>query len=118
MAELWLGLGNLDTALRLCDEGLRLREEIGNPEKIGRSYVTMATVLARRGQNGQAGEFFAKALRNREEVFGSEHPELLLTLRRYGQWLESQGHCNRAAAMLGRIVDICTRYDIPTSRIC
>ena len=117
MAELWLGLGNLDDAFRLCAEGLRLREEIGNPEKLGRSYVTMATALARRGQNGQAGEFFAKALRNREEVFGAEHPELLLTLRRYREWLELQGHDDQAAAMQGRIVDICTRYDIPTSRI-
>ena len=117
MAELWLGLGNLDDAFRLCDEGLRLREEIGNPEKLGRSYVTMAAVLARMGKNDQAGEFFAKALRNREEVFGAEHPELLLTLRRYREWLELQGHDEKAAAMQGRIVDICTRYEIPTNRI-
>ena len=110
MAELWLGLGKLD-------EAFRLREEIGNPEKLGRSYVTIAAVLARKGQNGQAGEFFAKALRNREEVFGAEHPELLLTLQRYKEWLELQGHDGQAAAMQGRIVDICTRYDIPINRI-
>ena len=117
MAELWLGLSNLDDAFRLCDEGLRLREEIGNPEKLGRSYVTMAAVLARMGKNDQAGEFFAKALCNREEVFGAEHPELLLTLRRYREWLGLQGHDEQATEMQDRIVDICTRYEIPTNRI-
>ena len=117
MAELWLGLGNPDDAFRLCDEGLRLREEIGNPEKLGRSYVTMAAVLARMGKNDQAGEFFAKALCNREEVFGAEHPELLLTLRRYSEWLGLQDHDELAAEMQDRIVDICTRYEIPTNRI-
>ena len=117
MAELWLGLDNLDKAFRLCDKSLRLREEIGNPEKLGRSYVTMAAVLARMGKSDQAGEFLAKALRNREEVFGAEHPELLLTLRRYREWRELQGHDDQAMAMQDRIVDICTLYDIPTNRI-
>ena len=117
VAELRLGQGDLDDAFRLCDEGLQLREQIGNPEKLGRSYITMATVLARRGQNGEAEKFFAKALGNREAVFGAEHPELLLALRRYSEWLALQGRHDQAAAMQRRIVDICTRYDIPTNRI-
>ena len=117
VAELWLGLGNLNNAFRLCEEGLRLREEIDNPEKLGRSYVTMATVLARMGKNSQAEEFFTKALRNREEVFGTEHPELLLTLQRYGKWLELRGRGEEAASIQRRILDICTRYEIPISRI-
>ena len=117
MAELRLGLGNLNDAFRLCEEGLRLREEINNPEKLGRSYVTMAAVLAQMGKNRQAEEFFAKALHNREGVFGTEHPELLLTLRRYGKWFELQGRDEEAASMQGRIVDICARYEIPIGRV-
>jgi tetratricopeptide (TPR) repeat protein len=116
IAELRLGLGNDDEALRLCEESLQLRERIGNPEKLGRSYITMATVLARRGDGTRAEEFFTKALGNRESVYGVEHPELILTLRRYSDWLKSQARADEAAAMDSRIANICRRYDIPITR--
>jgi tetratricopeptide (TPR) repeat protein len=116
IAELQLGLGNNDEALRLCQEALELREKIGNPEKLGRSYITMATVLARQGEGARAEEFFKKALGNRESVYGLEHPELILTLRRYSDWLKSQGHADESAMMESRIADVCRRYEIPISR--
>jgi len=116
IAELQLGLGNTDEAYRLCQEALQLREKIGNPEKVGRSYITMAAVLARQGEGARAEEFFTKALGNRESVFGGEHPELILTLRRYSDWLKSQGRADESAATRNRIADICRRFNIPISR--
>lgn len=117
MAELKLGLGELDEAFRLCQAGLDLRESIGNPEKLGRSYITMAAVRARRGEQEPAEEFFMKALYNRESVYGPEHPELLLTLRRYSEWLKSLGRAEQAAALESRLELICARYDIPVNRV-
>jgi tetratricopeptide (TPR) repeat protein len=117
MAELKLGLGKLDEALQLCQEGVELRESIGNPEKLGRSYITIAAVDAGRGEQQPAEEFFVKALHNRENVYGPEHPELLLTLRRYSEWLKSQGRAGDAAALERRLALICARYDIPVSLV-
>ena len=117
MAELKIGLGELDEAFRFCQEGLEIRDSIGNPEKVGRSYVTMASVRARRGEQEAAQEFFVKALRNRESVYGPEHPELLLTLRRYAEWLRSRKYAEEAAALESRIELICTHYKIPLNRV-
>lgn len=117
MSELMLGLGKTDEAFRLCQEGLELRESIGNPEKLGRSYITMATVRARRGEQQTAEEFFVKALRNRESVYGPEHPELLLTLRRYSQWLKCQERTEEAAALESRLELICAHFNIPLNRV-
>jgi tetratricopeptide (TPR) repeat protein len=117
MAELKLGLGKLDEAFLLCQAGLELRESIGNAEKLGRSYITMASVHAGRGEQQTAEESFVKALCNRESVYGSEHPELLLTLRRYSDWLKSQGRAQEAAVLEGRLELVCARYDITVNRV-
>jgi tetratricopeptide (TPR) repeat protein len=117
MAELKLGVRELDEALRFCQEGLEYRESIGNPEKLGRSYITMAAVQAHRGEHEAAEEFFVKALRNRESVYGLEHPELLLTLKRYGDWLTSQGRREEGAVIEERLQLVCARYDIPNDLV-
>jgi tetratricopeptide (TPR) repeat protein len=117
MAEIKLGVRELDEALRFCQEGLEYRESMGNPEKLGRSYITMAAVRAHRGEHEAAEEFFVKALRNRESVYGLEHPELLLTLKRYRDWLTSQGRTEECAVMEGRLHVVCARYDIPIDRV-
>jgi tetratricopeptide (TPR) repeat protein len=112
VAELKLGLESVEEAYHLCDEGLKIRERIGNPEKIGRSYITMASILARQDKRESAEEFFKKGLSNRENVFGTEHPELILTLRRYSQWLRLQDRAADAITFETRIYDICKRYNI------
>jgi hypothetical protein len=63
----------------------------------------MATVCARRGEQQMAEEFLVEALCNRESVYGREHPELLLTLRRYSEWLKAQGRAEDAAALESRL---------------
>jgi tetratricopeptide (TPR) repeat protein len=117
LAELELGFENLDEANRLCREGLNLRESIGNPEKLGRSYVTMAMVCALRGEHEAAEEFFIKALRNREDVYGLDHPELLLTLRRYSEWLKTRGRADEGVALDVRIGLICGHYRISINAV-
>lgn len=117
VAELMLGLGEIDEGLRLCEEGLALRESIGNPEKLGRSYITKASLLSHCGKSQETEQFFQKALSNRESVYSTEHPELILTLVRYSEWLKSQARPDEAAALDARIAVICDRYSIPRSRI-
>jgi tetratricopeptide (TPR) repeat protein len=112
LAELHLGLGNYVAAEDLCIEGLEMREQIGNPEKTGRSYITMAAILHRKGDYTDSDTFFRKAVENRELVYGSEHPELLHTLKRYVELLQSTGRDEAAGLIQSRIEAIRTKYSI------
>jgi tetratricopeptide (TPR) repeat protein len=115
LAEMWLGLGDVATAETLCGQALEARERIGNPEKTGRSYITMGGILLRKGDLARSETFLQKAITNREQVYSAEHPELLLPLTRYAALLQTVGRAGEEASARGRIVRICERHSIPDS---
>jgi tetratricopeptide (TPR) repeat protein len=112
LAELFLGLGDLDKAEKLCKEGLEIRVRINNPEKTGRSYITMATILLKQGEYARSEELFELALANREAVYGSNHLELIQTLTRYTELLKTTGRNDKAIEMEDRIEAIKAKYSM------
>ena len=112
LAELHIGLKNYDSAEEICTEGLKMREEIGNPEKTGLSYITMATILLNKKEYSKSEEFFKKAISNRELVYNEKHPQLLLTLKRYRNLLLAINRVSDAHEIERRIEEIRSKYSI------
>jgi len=115
LAEMHLGLRDLATAETLCAETLRIRERIGNPEKTGRSYITMGAVLFEKGELSGSEAFLKRAVANREEVYGVNHPEFLLPLSRYATLLKAAGRFDEEVRVRERISEISGRYSIPST---
>jgi hypothetical protein len=107
------GAAEAVTAETLCTEALQIRERIGNPEKTGRSYITMGAVLLEKGDHSGSETFLKRAIANRKDVYGVDHPELLLALSRYAALLGKVGRADEEAPVRERIVQICQRHSIP-----
>jgi tetratricopeptide (TPR) repeat protein len=112
MAELYLGFGDYDKAELLCRTGLEIRERVDNPEKTGLSYITLASILLKKGEYDRSEEYFKLALANRETVYGSDHPELIKTLERYIEFLNTIGRDEEATQMQQRIEAIRAKHFI------
>ena len=114
LAELYLGLGNFILAESFCLEALDIRERIGNLEKTGGSYNTMAMIQFKLGNSIASESLFKKALLNREIVYGALHPGLIIVLVRYIEMLEDSNRSIEAKILQDRLTEIRSVFKIPS----
>jgi tetratricopeptide (TPR) repeat protein len=112
VAELYLKLGQLSEAEDACIRSLRMREGIGNPEKLARSFVTLGEIK-RRQRDPSAEDWFTRALDLKSEVHGADHPDLLPLLKRYARLLYAQERLQEALELERRAQQIQSRFDLP-----
>jgi len=112
VGELHIGLGNYVDAEKFARRSLEIREKINNPEKTLRSYNTVAWLLYKTGDMQQAEHYFLKAMSYAENVFGVEHPELIIILRRYSDYLLTNNRNEEAGGIKRRLGHIKTTHSI------
>lgn len=112
VGELQIGLGNYVDAEKFARRSLEIREKINNPEKTMRSYNTVAWLQYKTGDMQQAERYFLKALSYAENVFGGEHPELILMLSRYADYLLSSNRNEEAGVIKQRVAQIKATHSI------
>jgi tetratricopeptide (TPR) repeat protein len=113
MAELYLKRGQLAEAEEACRRSLRMREKIGNPEKLARSVATLAEIQARQRDQRLAEDAFVRALELKAEVFGAGHPETIPVLIRYARLLSNQGRLREALELENQAERIRLRFNLP-----
>jgi tetratricopeptide (TPR) repeat protein len=113
LAELHLKMGNLTEAESECRRSLSIRQKIGNPEKLARSFVTLGEIQGKQGNHKTAEDSFIRALRLKSEVHGIEHPELIPVLMRYARLLSRVGRVERALELESRAERIRLRFELP-----
>jgi tetratricopeptide (TPR) repeat protein len=103
IGELHIGLGQYKEAQKFVSRSLAMREKISNPEKLLRSYNTVAWLMYKTGDMKESEQYFIKALSYAENIFGAEHPELIIILRRYSEYLLANNRNDEAESFQKRL---------------
>ena len=113
LAEVHLRQGRLEEAEEESRKSLELRRTIGNPEKLGRTLVTLGEINKRQRAYAAAEELFLEALRLKSTVFGEDHAELIPALTRYAKLLTELGRSHEANDAEARAERIRARFRLP-----
>ena len=108
IAEVHTELANYEEAEKLCREGLKIAEELGDTGKRGvaQALDLLGNIQYSIGNDKQAIEYFEQALSIDREVHGDRHPDVAGTLNNIGSAWYALGEHKKAISYFEQALSI------------
>ncbi|KAF5430209.1 Tetratricopeptide (TPR) repeat containing protein [Candidatus Methanophagaceae archaeon] len=108
IAEVHTELANYEEAEKLCREGLRIAEVLGEKGKRGvaRAFILLGGIQYNIGDTRQAIEYYEQALSIDREMYGDRHPNVATGLSNIGLAWYARGESKKALEYLEQALGI------------